>query len=460
MNGHDILVIDDEPDIRELVRDILKDEGYGVSVAGNVAETRAQLKHARPDLILLDVWLPDGDGIGLLKEWKETGGLPCPVVMISGHGTVENAVEATRLGAYDFIEKPLSMAKLLLTVARAVEADQLAHDNLGLRRLTMRVVYPEGSSTTMHSLREQARRIARHDTWVLITGEPGSGKQTFARFLHGQSRRRDHPFIEVAVATLADEEAAAELLGRSNGERGRHSLLEQAHGGVLFLDEIGDMDLQTQGRLFSVLESRGTTLSGRPARGGALDVRVIAATQHDLTAEVAAGRFREDLYYRLSVVPLHIPPLREHLDDLPELIAYYLNFFHEQEGLPVKTCGPAALERLHNHDWPGNIRELRNLIQRLLILGFADEISLSEVDAALGNSGTPKPVPADDSISYDLPLREAREQFERQYLLHQIERVDGNITRLAEQTGIERTHLYRKLKALGIDPRNARGENT
>ena len=454
MTGQDILVVDDEPDIRELVREILMDEGYGVVLAANVAEARERQRQERPDLVLLDVWLPDGDGIGLLKEWKEAGGLPCPVVMMSGHGTVETAVEATRLGAYDFIEKPLSMAKLLLTVARAIEADRLARENVGLRRQTLRVVYPEGSSAVMQALRGQAQHIARHDTWVLVTGEPGVGKQTFARYIHSQSRRRDQPFIEVAVAALVGEDAAAELLGREQGERIRHGLLEQANGGVLFLDEVADMDLHTQGRLFSALESSGLTRVGGTARVP-LDVRIIAATQRDLAAEVAAGRFREDLYYRLSVVPLRIPPLREHLDDLGELVEHHVALLHEQEGLPLRHFGPAAIERLRRHDWPGNIRELRNLVQRLMILGAAEEVTPVEIEAAL-TGYVPRPMPVDDEVLFELPLREAREQFERRYFRHQLERVEGNITRLAEQTGLERTHLYRKLKALGIDPRRMR----
>lgn len=456
MTGQNILVIDDEPDIRELVSEILEDEDYKVCIAGSVAEARERQKKENPDLVLLDVWLPDGDGIGLLKEWKEAGGLPCPVVMMSGHGTVETAVEATRLGAYDFIEKPLSMAKLLLTVARAIEADQLARENIGLRRQALRVVYPEGTSALMQDLREQVRRIARHDTWVLISGEPGVGKQTFARYLHSQSRRQDHPFVEVAVAALAGEDATAELLGREQGDRIRHGLLEQANGGVLFLDEVADMDLHTQGRLFSALESRGLTRVGGATRV-ALDVRVVAATQRDLAAEVAAGHFREDLYYRLNVVPLRIPPLREHIEDLPALVAYYLDLLHEQEGLPRRIFDPAAIERLRRHDWPGNIRELRNLVQRLMILGTAETVSLDEVDVALSGQ-SPRSASVDGETLFELPLREAREQFEREYFRHQLERVEGNITRLAESTGLERTHLYRKLKGLGIDPRRIRGE--
>lgn len=457
MTGQSILVIEDEPDIRGLVSDILTDEGYEIHVAESVSKAREACRSERPDLILLDVWLPDGDGIGLLREWKEEGGtLPCPVVMMSGHGTVETAVEATRLGAYDFIEKPLSMAKLILTVARAIEADRLSRENIGLRRQALRVVYPEGSSPVMQALRAQAQRIARHDAWVLISGEPGTGKQTLARYMHSQGRRRDRPFVEVAVAALTGEDAAADLFGREQGPQIRHGLLEHADGGILFLDEVADMDLHTQGRLLSALESQSLVRIGGAARVS-VDVQVVAATQGDLAAEVAAGRFREDFYYRLSVVPLHVPPLREHIEDLPDLIDYYADLLHAQEGLPKRRFSPAVLKRLRRHEWPGNIRELRNLVQRLMILGTDEEIAMPEIDAILSGHA-PRQGHAEEADLRDLPLREARERFERDYLLRQLERTEGNITRLAETTGLERTHLYRKLRSLGIEPRRMRSE--
>ncbi|MDD3517369.1 MAG: sigma-54 dependent transcriptional regulator [Chromatiales bacterium] len=458
MSGLSILVVDDEPAIRNLVQEILEDEGYEVATAGGVAETRSLMRERRPDLILLDIWMPDGDGITLLKEWQEAGGLPCPVIMMSGHGTVETAVEATRLGAYDFLEKPLSMAKLILTTKRALEADELARENIGLRRQAVRVVYPEGSGRAMQALREQAKRIARHDTWVLISGESGVGKQTFARYLHSLSQRRDQPFVEVAVASLAGDDSALELFGREQGERIRHGLLEQASGGVLFLDEVADMDMQAQGRLFSALENRSVTRIGGTERVP-IDVRVFAATQHDLGAEVRAGNFREDLYYRLAVVPITIPPLRDRPEDVPELLAYYVDLLNAQEGLPYRRFTTAAVNRLRQHAWPGNVRELRNLVQRLLILGNDVDIGVDEVEAALAGRSSREPEDVHDSVLMDMPLREAREQFERQYLLHQLERVDGSMTRLSERVGLERTHLYRKLKMLGIDPRRIRAES-
>lgn len=458
MSTPDILVVDDEPDIRDLVQEILVDEGYSVRVAGTLAEARDESRARAPDLALLDIWMPDGDGISLLKEWKQQAPEDFPVVMMSGHGNVETAVEATRLGAYDFLEKPLSLAKLILTVSRALEADQLARENIGLRQQLERAVYPEGVSARIQGLREQVRRIAQHDTWVLISGEAGVGKQTFARYLHSQSSRRAHAFVEVAVASLAPEESAIELLGQEQGERVRRGLLERASGGVLFLDEVADMDLHVQGRLLNALEQRRITSVGG-SEPIDVDVRVVAATRKDLESLVRAGEFREDLYYRLSVVPLVIPPLREHLEDVPVLIEHFVATLHEHEGLPLRRFSQPAVERLRQHDWPGNVRELRNVVQRLLILGSGDDISRTEVELALaGRSPRLAEEAAPGVIPMDLPLREAREQFEREYLLQQLERAEGNMTRLAEQVGLERTHLYRKLKALGIEPRKGRGE--
>ncbi|WP_024325921.1 sigma-54 dependent transcriptional regulator [Thioalkalivibrio sp. AKL19] len=459
MSAAYILVVDDEPDIRMLLQDVLEDEGYQVALAGSVAEAKAQRRSRRPDLILLDVWMPDGDGISLLKEWSDDEGLPCPVVMISGHGNVETAVDATRLGAYDFIEKPLSIDKLLITLNNALESARLQRENVGLKRHAGTVQDPVGDSATMVNLRDQVQRMAQHDTWVLITGEPGVGKQTFARLLHARSARRESPFIVVSVGSLSGEEAIAELFGSEQGEHVRYGLLEQAAGGVLFLDEVAEMDLQTQGRLLHALDTQRITRIGgnQPI---SVNVRVIAASQYDLAEAVEQGHFREDLYYRLNVLPLAIPPLREHPEDIPELLECHMRHLHQQEGLPVRAFQRPALERLQQYHWPGNVRELRNLVQRLMILGSGDEITRDEVERTLSGQPQRAEEAAEGAVAIpDLPLREAREQFEREYLQQQLERSEGNMTRLAERVGLERTHLYRKFKALGIDPKRVKSDS-
>lgn len=440
-----VLVVDDERDIRELVKEILVDEGYEVAIAENGEAARRGRRERRPDLVLLDIWMPDIDGISLLKEWgaEEGDALP-PVIMMSGHGTVETAVEATRLGAYDFLEKPLSMAKLLLTIKRALEADRLRRENLGLRRHDQTVTEPVGHGTVMHHLREQVKRIAQHDAWVLITGEPGSGKELFARYLHANSVRRNGPFIEAGVP---QGNPAIELFGSEEGGKIHYGRFEQANSGTLFLDEIGDMDAALQARLLRTLQSRSFMRVGgsEPVK---LDARVLAATHHDLAQDVQAKRFREDLYYQLNVVPLRVPPLREHCEDVPELLNYYMNVFVNQDNLPYRRFSMAAQNRLRNYPWPGNVRELKNLVQRLLILGTGAEIGADEVDAALGEA--PVSITATSTMGFDLPLREARDRFEKAYLEYQLRETGGNITKVAKLAGMERTHLYRKMRALGI----------
>jgi two-component system nitrogen regulation response regulator NtrX len=453
MSAPHILVVDDEPDIRNLVQEILSDEGYEVDVAADAASARESRRLRRPDLVLLDIWMPGEDGISLLKEWQDAGGLTCPVIIMSGHGTVETAVEATRLGAYDFIEKPLTLAKLLLSVRRALEADQLQRDDLGLGD-QLYGAEPIGSSVLMQQLRTRARRIAQHDSWVLITGEAGTGKETVARYIHSLSPRRDGPFVSLMAAALAsDEDLRAEALSPESGEAVDQGLLEQVSGGVIFLDEVADMDLSAQGRLLNALEGQ-TPVRVSATQPVTADVRVIAATQHDLQQEVRAERFREDLYYRLNVVPLKVPPLREHTEDIPELLNYYADFYCSREGLPYRRFTIAAQNRLRNYSWPGNSRELRNLVQRLLIMGTSEQISLEEVELALGQrSERDSEEPQWRHNVFELPLREAREEFERSYLLHQLKQCRGSVSRLSQRVGMERTHLYRKLRALGINPK-------
>lgn len=449
-SGH-ILVVDDEPDIRNLVKEILEDEGFDVSVADSGAAARHARRQRRPDLILLDIWMDDVDGITLLREWSEGGGLPCPVIIMSGHGTVETAVEATRLGAYDFIEKPISLAKLLLVVNRALETGKLKQENVGLKRQAQPVAEPAGKSECMQELRAQAKRIAQHNTWVLITGEPGSGKEVVARYIHAHSALRDRPFVEVAVGSLSPEHSAAELFGTEQGARVVYGRLEQASGGTLMLGNISDMDLQTQSRLLSVFQTHSFLRMGgkEPVP---VDIRVIATTSRDLEQEVREGRFREDLYYHLNVVPLSVPPLREHSVDVPELLNFYVDRFVVQENLPYREFSIAVQNRLRNYAWPGNIRELKNLVQRLLILGQGPVIEVGEVEGALQTVETAETATGSSAVfPLDLPLREAREQFEKVYLEHQLQEVGGSVGKLAKRVGMERTHLYRKLRGLGID---------
>jgi two-component system, NtrC family, nitrogen regulation response regulator NtrX len=449
MTGQHILVVDDEPDIRSLVHDILEDEGYSVTTAEGGEAARKARRVRRPDLILLDIWMDDVDGITLLREWSESGDLPCPVVMMSGHGTVETAVEATRLGAYDFIEKPISLAKLLLTVERAFESDRLQRENINLRERAEPIIEPVGKSPLMTQMREQARRIAQHNSWVLIYGEAGAGKDTFARYIHEQSARRNGPYVEIAVGSMSGENSAIELFGQEAGKAIRYGRLEQANGGTLCIGDIADMDMQTQTRLLSVFQKHSFTRLGG-SEDVEVDLRVIATTQSNLEEEVAAGRFRDDLFYHLNVVPLQIPALREHADDVHELLNFYIDYLVTHEHLAYRHFTVAAQNRLRNYEWPGNIRELRNLVQRLLILGSGEEIEAAEVEKAVSaqHVATVQQGPA---MPYELPLREAREQFEKNYLVYQLDQVGGSVGKLAKRVGMERTHLYRKLRALGID---------
>jgi two-component system nitrogen regulation response regulator NtrX len=453
MSSAYILVVDDEPDIRGLVQEILQDEGYQVSIAENGAKARESMRQRRPDMVLLDIWMPDVDGISLLKEWGENAELPCPIIMMSGHGTVETAVEATRLGAYDFLEKPLSLAKLLLTVERALETDRLQQENKGLRSQAAQPLEPVGKSAAMQRLREQIRRIAVHDTWVLITGEPGSGREAFARFLHSQSNRRDNPFVKVAVSAIAAENAARELFGSEEGGRIQYGIFEQARSGLLFLDEVADMDMDAQLQLLGAFEN-GSFVRVGGSEPVVIDARIIAATQQDLGERVREGAFREELFFHLNVVPLQVPSLREHAEDVSELLSYYVDHYVMHERLSYRHFSMGAQNYLRHYRWPGNIRELKNLVQRLMILGSGEEIGQQEVEKALqalpaeerqqiGAAGLP--------INLDQPLREAREEFERLYLEYQLDKHQGNVTKAAQEAGMERTHLYRKIRAVGIE---------
>jgi two-component system nitrogen regulation response regulator NtrX len=448
-----ILVVDDEPDIRTLLKEILEDEGYQVSTAENATEAKIARTQRRPNLILLDIWMPDIDGITLLKEWTDNEPLDIPVIIMSGHATVETAVEATRLGAHDFIEKPLSLAKLLLTIEHALESFNLQRENAGLRREVQSLEEPVGRSKRFVQLREQAIQLAPFDTPVLITGEGGSGKGLFARYLHRHSGRSNTPFLRADITALNAREGCARLFGSEQAGEIQHGLLEQAHGGTLYIDDVGELEPDGQERLLTLLkEGSFLRLGGNSPIN--VDVRLLAASRHPLEQLITQQRFREELYYQLNVVSLYIPALREHSEDVLDLLSFYSDYFIEREKLPYRSFTIAAQNRLRQHPWPGNVRELKNLIQRLLITGRERQVDIDEVEEALGQQHR-APVADAASLAYELPLRQAREQFERNYFESLMRRYEGSVNRVAQHAGVERTHLYRKLRALGIDPKGS-----
>ena len=454
MKNNRILITDDEPEICRLVQEILEDEDFIVSTAGNAEEARLALIEFKPDLVLLDIWMPGTDGITLLKEWIDTEENPPSIVMMSGHGNVETAVDAIRYGAYDFLEKPLSMAKLLVTVQRALQNVQLLNENVHLRQQLQPADVLLGNSVTMQRLKEQIKLVATTESWVLIYGEPGSGKEVAARMIHRLSQRADAELVTINLAAIPVENIAVQMFGSEKDGVVTTGSFEQARGGTLLLDEIADMDLDTQTKLIGALrENRFLRVGGStPVE---LDVRVIAATTHKLEEEVTAGRFREDLYYRLNVIPIKMPPLREHPEDVNLLIEHSLERMVSVDHLPARRFPAESLNILRQYSWPGNVRELKNLVQRLLILNRGEEVGTEEVQAALGKR-TIADVPTQYSPDYNQSLRDARDDFERSYLLHHLKQVNGNVSELAQITGMERTHLYRKLKALDINPKNSR----
>jgi len=444
-----ILVVDDELDIRQLVSEILEDEGYQVEMAEDAASARKKKKQRQPQLILLDIWMPDTDGITLLKEWAAEDEVLCPVIMMSGHGSVESAVEATRLGAYDFLEKPLSLAKLLLTVERAIEASQLLQENAGLKQQLMLDVEPVGKSIVVERTKEQLRRLAQHNARLLLVGEAGVGKELFARYLHNHTARSEGPFVDVAVGSISPENSAVEFFGKEENGKVYQGLLEQAHGGTLFLGEIAGMDMETQARLLSALESSSFLRVGG-SETVRVDVRVIASTRVALDEEVNAGRFRQELYFLLNEVSLNIASLREHGEDVPSLLGYYVDYFVNTEKLSFRKFSMASQNYLRNYSWPGNVRELRSLVQRLMILGAGDDIEMDEVKSALGSIADEPALNSSIPEFFNLPLKEAREHFEKCYLEYHFEKNGGSVAKLAAAIGMERTHLYRKLHALNI----------
>jgi two-component system nitrogen regulation response regulator NtrX len=439
-----ILVVDDEADIRALLAEILTDEGYAVTTAADAAEARSARRSGDFDLVLLDIWMPDIDGITLLKEWKESG-VAGTVVMMSGHGTVDTAVEATRLGALDFIEKPLSLSKLLRTVDRALAARRTSTPSAGP---TTRA--PIGKSDAMRELRDQITRVARHEAHTLICGEPGAGKELAGRYLVSRSARADKPLVIAHGQDLTADLAEQLLLG-SPGEAG---LLEAANGGTLLINNLAELSSRGRRLLLGALRD-GRFVSGHDSRAHQLDVRIISCAPPGFERDESFGA---ELLSLLAAVVLRIPALREHPEDVPELLRYYVDSFVDAEQLGFRHFSIAAQNRLRNYPWPGNIRELRNLVRRLLILGGTEEIPLSEVESELEAS-----LPDDEPlVKLDLlamPLREAREHFERAYLQQQLIICDGKVGQLAKRVGMERTHLYRKLRSLGVDFRQVSADD-
>ena len=455
MSHSDVLVVDDEADIRALIQEILSEEGYGVTVAANADDARNARGAQKFDLILLDIWMPDTDGITLLREWSDSGDLNCPVVVMSGHGTVDTAVEATRLGAYDFVEKPLSLAKLLRTVEGAL--DSAGKQSTKARSMLPSLLTPVGRSQLMQSLREKVQQYARHDAAVLLIGEPGTGRSAFARYLHALSGRGDEPLISVTGASLTDSNVEEQLLGSEQDGEAHMGAFEKAGRGTLVIDELADLNGAAQKILLGALEDGIFTRTGGrdPVR---LEARIVATVSADHEARVEAGELRRDLLAHLNVLGLNVPPLREYAEDVPELLTYYVDKFVDSEGLTFRRFTVAAQNRLRNYPWPDNVRELKNLVRRLLLTGTDEDISLEEIESEIrGNTPTEAPLVKQDLLA--LPLRQAREQFERAYLQQQLVLCDGKVGQLAKRVGMERTHLYRKLRSLGVDFKSVSAED-
>jgi two-component system nitrogen regulation response regulator NtrX len=449
----EVLVVDDEADIRELVSGVLEDEGYAVRTAADSNATLDAIEERRPSMVLLDVWLQGSrlDGLQLLQEIKRRDPT-IPVLMISGHGNLDTAVAAVREGAVDFIEKPFEAERLIYLVGRATETDRLRRENVALKAQVGHEDQLHGSSVLINTVRATLKRVAPTGSRVLISGPPGVGKEIAARMIHQWSLRAKAPFIVLSAAMMSPERVEEELFGSEAEGIGRPGLLEHAHGGTLFLDEIADMPLTTQGKILRVLTDQSYHRVGgqRPIK---VDVRVLSATSRNLQDEIASGRFREDLFYRLNVVPVRLPALRERREDIPELVNHFLARFAAERRMSAPSISADAMAALQANDWPGNVRQLRNIIERTIILAPGDRVACIDLDllppeildnqSSIGASSTTMAIMGS-------PLREARESFEREYLKIQIRRFSGNISRTASFIGMERSALHRKLKALGI----------
>ncbi|WP_349371614.1 sigma-54 dependent transcriptional regulator [Salinarimonas sp.] len=452
----DILIVDDEADIRDLVAGILEDEGHRSRTAGGSDEALAAIESRRPHLVFLDIWLQGSrlDGLQVLEQIKASHP-ELPVVMISGHGNIETAVSAIKLGAYDFIEKPFKADRLVLVAERALEASRLKREVRELRARSAEASRICGKSPVMNQLRQTVERVAPTNARVLVTGAPGCGKELVARTMHALSSRANGPFVVINAATITPETMEAELFGVESGESRdrRVGALEEAHGGTLYIDEIADFPKETQARILRVLVEQNFQRVGGSTRVH-VDVRIVSSSSRDLKAEIAAGRLREDLFHRLSVVPIRVPSLAERREDVPELIGFFMEQISRATGLPPRRIGSDALAVLQSHDWPGNVRQLRNNVERLMILASGDpeiEITADMLPAEVGALVPATPSGAGGEKLMSLPLREAREIFEREYLMAQIARFSGNISRTAEFIGMERSALHRKLKSLGVN---------
>jgi DNA-binding NtrC family response regulator len=441
-----ILVVDDEPDIRSLLKDILSDEGYEVATAEGAQAARAAMDARRPDLVLLDIWMPDGDGVSLLREWSEAGLRNLPVVMISGHGTIETAVEAVRLGAYDFLEKPLTSAKLLVTIENALRDRALRQENIRLRLGPPPVIV--GASHSMRSVRDAVTRIAPHNAPVLLSGEPGSGRQLVARAVHIASRREGSPFVAIHLRAFPGEGAIGALFGT----RDQPGAFEEAADGTIYLDDLPALDAERQDVLIQVLDAGHFSREGQTDRVP-LRARFIASVGREPAREVADGKLRAELFYRLNTLPIAVPSLSEHREDVPELANFLRDELVERERLDFRKFSTGALNALRQHDWPGNVRELRNVVQRLLILGGGGEITPAEVAQSLDAFGYQRGDSGGYTALFALPLGAARERFERAWLEHHVAHAGGDLDAVARVAGLDPAQLHKKLSLLGLASR-------
>ncbi len=447
----DILIVDDERDIRELIADILQDEGYSTRLAANSADCMNEINRRPPGLMVLDIWLKDSDmdGIDILKTVKRDNP-DIPIVIISGHGNIEIAVAAIKQGAYDFIEKPFNIDQLMVVIGRAMETSRLRRENAELKRSDGGPTEMIGSSAVFKALKANLDKVTTSNGRVMLSGPAGSGKEVAARYIHEYSNRANSPFVCVNCASIEPERFEEVLFGKESADRSvEPGLLEQAHGGIIYFDEVADMPLGSQSKILRVLVDQQFQRVGGMDKVR-VDLRVVASTSRDLVAEMSAGRFREELYHRLNVVPISVPSLEDRREDIPELAQHFIEEFHQTQGLPMRALSGESEALLQTMVWPGNVRQLRNVIERVLILGpDSGEVSVKELPSSETGPNDPDRVILSGSLA-TLPLREARELFEREYLMTQINRFGGNISRTATFVGMERSALHRKLKSLNV----------